>query len=388
MTSVGYSTEDRQWDVRINVQTDDYLVAITENIMMEAAAGKFKYVLIGGLEIGTKPLHSDYQIRHVHVAVIFNNRCSKSAIIKNWGIVEGNGYYMVPRNRNLPYSGWREHHIKDFSKVDKEKTIIYESGKLPDDPKQKLTTARSEEEKKRKVDEILIEMREMIKDGQEEQAFKKFPRNYVLYGSRLKAMIHQKADFFGTKGDPHIYLYGYPGTGKTQILKYVYPNMYKKDLSNRFFDLYDPTIHTHVMLEDLDYENVEKLGIQFLKTLCDEAGFPIDQKYKTPQLTRSTILVTSNFSIPEIIPEDIKGVEQTKAALFRRFWHIRIDCILRILGLKLIDKWERNKLKAEGNEEPGRVFMTWDYAQDIPAGLPIKKPEEYQEMLRNEYYKQ
>lgn len=32
---VPYTTEDRQWDIRINVQCDDYLQQLVENIMME-----------------------------------------------------------------------------------------------------------------------------------------------------------------------------------------------------------------------------------------------------------------------------------------------------------------------------------------------------------------
>ena len=79
--------------------------------------------------------------------------------------------------------------------------------------------------------------------------------------------------------------------------------MFKKNLYNKFFDLYDPRTHTHVMLEDLDHDAVQRLSIQFIKTICDEAGFVIDQKYKTPQLARTTVLVTSNFNIRSIIPE-------------------------------------------------------------------------------------
>lgn len=301
------------------------------------------------------------------------------------GIIEGNGYYLVPRNRELPYSGWRKHHVKEFSKVDKDKLVLFEGGSLPNDQKVQRIE-RSDEEKKRKVDEILIDMREMLKDGKDEEVFKKYPRNYVLYGSRLKAMVHQKANFFGDRRNPHIWLYGFPGTGKTAVMKMVYPELYKKDLQNRFFDLYDDTKHSHIMLEDLDHGNIEKLGIQFIKTLCDENGFPIDQKYKTPQLTRSTILVTSNYTIAEIIPVDDRGIEQTKAALYRRFWHCRIDNFLRILGIKLIDKFDIKRLKAQGNEDPSKLFMSWDYTTDMPDGLPLLMPETYQKILRDKFY--
>jgi len=383
--NISYQTMDRQWDIRLNVPTDDYLEIITENIMLMTTEKKLSYALIGGLEMGTKPNHSDYKCRHVHIALIFFNRKSKSSIIKMMGMITGHSYYMVPRNRDLPYSGWRDHHMKKFSKIDETKLKIFEYGELPKDIATKQVQ-RSDLEKKRKVDEILVDMRLMLEQDKDEEAFQKYPRNFLLYGARLKAMVKQKSNFFNERKDPHIYVFGFPGSGKTAIMKYVYPKMYKKDLSNRFFDLYDEKQHSHIMLEDLDHENVEKLGIQFLKTICDEAGFPIDQKYKTPQLTRSTILVTSNFNICEIIPEDSKGIEQTKAALLRRFYHVRIDNLLRLLGVKLIDKFDRKKLASEGNEDFSKLFMSWDYVIDMPTGLPIKTPEEYQEIIRTAYY--
>ena len=135
-TNVAYQHEDRQWDIRINVQDNEYLEKIVENVMLEHVAGKFKYILIGGMEIGTRPNQTDYQVRHVHCAVIFHNRASKASILKNWGIIEGNGYYMVPRDRELPYSGWRNHHTKEFSKINPtapDGLVILEYGELPKD---------------------------------------------------------------------------------------------------------------------------------------------------------------------------------------------------------------------------------------------------------------
>lgn len=384
-TSVSYTTQDRQWDARFNVPTDEYLQQIVTAIMLEQTAGKFKYILISGVEVGTRPYQTDYKVRHIHVAVVFHNRATKSSILKNWDIIEGNGYYLVPRNRDFPYSGWREHHIKEFSKVDKEKTIIFEAGELPHDCK---PVVKSTEEKKRKVDDILIDMRNMYAEGKDEEVFLKYPRNAILYGPRLKATVHQKKNFFNQSTDPHIWLHGYSGAGKTSIMSWLYPNYYKKDLSNRFFDLYDEKEHSHVMLEDLDHETVEKLGMQFLKTICDPQGFVIDQKYKTPQPTRTVVLVTSNFSIPEIIGPDTKGVEVVKSAMLRRFWHLRVDKFYHMLGIKMIDKYERSKLKASGNQDISKIFMSWDYLQDGPTGLPLKKIEDYQTIIRNEYYKQ
>jgi hypothetical protein len=384
LKTVPFTTEDRQWDARFNVQSDQDLTGLLNSIESENERGKFKYILVGGVEIGTRPYQDDYQIKHVHVAAIFHNRVSKRAILKNWNIKEGNGYYLVPRNRDLPYSGWRSHHIKEFSKIDKSKCVLFEMGTLPEDIKKPRIQA-SEEDKKRKIDDVLIELRDLIENNKEDEAFRKFPRNYLTYGEKIKAMVTQKRDFFKNNGNPNIWLHGYPGTGKTAILSYIYPTYYKKNLHNKFFDLYKPDQHSHIMLEDLDHEAVERLSINFIKTICDEAGFPIDQKYKTPQLARATVLVTSNFTIPEILP-DGEGREQNKGAILRRFWHINIMSMLRLLGLKLLPKFERQQLAKEGNNDPGKLFITWDYMTDTPLCTPLRSPEEYQTILKDHFY--
>lgn len=381
---VPFTTQDRQWDARFNVPTDTDLAELLSGIQSEWDLGKFRYILVGGLEIGTRPYQDDYQIRHVHVAAIFHNRVTKSSILKNWRVKQGNGYYLVPRNRDLPYSGWRSHHAKEFSKVDATKCVLLELGDLPSDEKTQRVTA-SEEEKKRKIDEVLIDMRSLIEKGEEKEAFTKYPRNYLIYGERLKAMITQKRDFFKTKGDPHIWLYGTPGTGKTAILSYVYPQYYKKNLHNKFFDLYDPAVHSHVMLEDLDHEAVERLSINFIKTVCDESGFAVDQKYKTPQLARTVVLVTSNFTISDIIQDGL-GIRENQEALLRRFWQVNIQNLLRLLQLKLLPKYERNKLAKEGNGNPGALFISWDYLTDGPTGMPLRDPEHYQAVIRDAFY--
>ena len=395
-TQVPYSHEDRQWDVRINVQTDEYLQDVLESIVLQNAAGKFKYILVGGLEIGTRPQHTDYQIRHIHVAAVFHNRASKASIIKNWAITEGNGYYLVPRNRDLPYAGWREHHTKAFSKVseDPKDHVLFEEGDLPKDEgqgvKRKGPVLRSEAEKKMKTDDVIIEIRKMLEEGKADEAFTRYPRNYMQYGEKLKAMIHQKKkSFFGKHTDPHLYLHGFPGTGKTSLLQFIYGNYYKKNLENRFWDLYDEEVHTHVMLEDLDSLVLDRLGIQFIKTICDEAGFAIDQKYKSPQLTRATILVTSNQTIEQLINQcdEVKLVENTKAALKRRFFELRVDQLQRLLGVKLIPEFDRKQLKKSGNEDPSKLYMSWNYLEDSPTGLPLKTPEEYRQMIKDAFYK-
>ena len=113
---VPFHTLDRQWDARFNTPTEEDVGRLVHAIEQEWKAGKFKYILIGGVEIGDQQWRDDYQVRHVHVAAIFNNRVSKASILKNWNVKQGLGYYLVPRNRALPYKGWREHHTKTKKK--------------------------------------------------------------------------------------------------------------------------------------------------------------------------------------------------------------------------------------------------------------------------------
>lgn len=392
ITFVSHSTEDRQWDARFNVQRDEDLEALVGAIKRHFESGVLRYVLVGGPEIGTRPFQDDYQIRHVHVAAIFINRISKRSILQHWNIKTGNGYYLVPRNRTLPVSGWRNHHIKEFSKVDTSVRSLLEMGTLPADQASagQSFVKRSEEEKKRKIDDILIDMRGMIEKNQEEEAWKKFPRTFLQYGEKIKAMVHQKKDHLKSNGDPHMWVYGPPGQGKSALLNYVYPTYYKKNLYNRFFDLFDPKMHSHVMLEDLDHDSIDKLSLNFVKTLCDECGFAVDQKYKTPQLARATILVTSNFTIPDVVQHSIEtnanGRGENTGALLRRFWHVHINELLRLLGLKILPAYEIKMLKKEGNMDPGKLFMQWDYATDTPVGLPIESPATYQKQLKNAFY--
>lgn len=382
-----YQTMDRQWDARFNVQTQEDLDLLLTQTKQLSEQGKFSYALVGGVEVGDRPFQSDYQVRHVHCAFVLPNRVSKSSLLKQLGVKTANGYYLVPRNRSLPIAGWIEHHKKPKTKINNDFTL-FEFGTPPMDTAGAIApiTKRSSDEKKRKLDEIIIEMKSMIEEGREKEAFTKFPRNYLTYGEKLKSMIAQKRDFFKSDGHPHIWITGTPGSGKSAILQILYPNYYNKDLNNRFWELYNPELHTHTLLQDLDYATVEKLGVQFLKTICDEAGFPIDQKYKSCQLVRTTVLVSSNFSLSDVLPEDMKGRNENLSALRRRFFEVNIRDFLRLLGLKLLSKYEIKGLKLRGNQDPRKLFMTWDYLRDIPTGEPIPQTAVLQQLVKDAYY--
>jgi len=386
-TFVPFHHVDREWDARFNVPTQEDLDVIVASVKAEVQAGRFKYVLVSGVEVGSRPFQDDYLIRHVHLALVYNNRVTKSSILKNLGVKQGNGYYLVPRKREFPYSGWKKHHTKTETKVDAASLCLYEYGILPTDRLAAVESApRSAEEKKRKLDDIIVEMRQLIEEGREEESFRKFPRNHLTYGEKIKAMVMQKRDFFKSKGDPHIWLFGNPGSGKSAILQVIYPEYYNKNVENRFFDRYLDGQHSHVLLQDVDHNVMDNLGVQFFKSVCDEAGYPIDAKYKTPQIARLTILISSNFTIEDVVAEEIKGRRENVTALQRRFWQVNIRDLLPILGVKLLSKYEITQLKKAGNLDPRKIFLAYDYLRDVPTGLPLATAEEYQKIIKDHFY--
>jgi hypothetical protein len=361
-----YLVKDRQWDARFNSE-DEESDALLVMFAKRQPEGRFRYLFIGGPEIGTNPKQDDFGIRHVHLCILLHNPVARSTILSMFGITKG--YYLVSRNRALPYSGWRNHHAKITTKVDPTKCDLLELGELPPDVKGNFTL-RSEEEKKRKIDDVLVDIRDMLKKQKtEDEIFEMYPRNWMQYGEKVKAMMVQRKDFFKANGDPHIWLCGRPGSGKSSLIHYVYPDAYSKCLYNRFFDLYDPTKNLHVIIEDLDHAAADTLGLNFIKTLADESGFTYDQKYKAAQPARTVCIVTSQFTPTNIIGglEKQQEVGSQRQALNRRFWVLQATEMQRILGIKLRTSYELRMLKQEGNMDSGKCYMAWNYVDDMPA---------------------
>lgn len=118
--------------------------------------------------------------------------------------------------------------------------------------------------------------------------------------------------------------------------------------------------------------------------ICDEVGFAIDQKYKSPQLARTTCLVTSNFTIKDLVRGE--GELVNIPAIERRFWQVNIYELLRLLQLKLVPKDVRATLKKEANSDLSKLFMDWNYVTDNPTGKPVKTPMEYEQIIRDYFF--
>ena len=123
----------REWDVRVNVDTNDELDLLMTNIRSKLHI--FSYVLVGGLEIGTNKNTSDYQHRHTHLIIILKDRKSGNSVVKNLDLSSFGQYYIKKRvgSEKLTYGGWYAHHTKDLTKIDPTEKIIFEFGTLPKD---------------------------------------------------------------------------------------------------------------------------------------------------------------------------------------------------------------------------------------------------------------
>ncbi|GMF47367.1 unnamed protein product [Phytophthora fragariaefolia] len=172
-------------------------------------------------------------------------------------------------------------------KDENQRHLLYDQGVPPTDTAgvELPTQKRSQEEKKRKMNDIIIETKELIEQGREKEVFTKFPKSFLTCGENLKALVTKKGLF---QDNPHIWNKGAPGSGKSDILQVGYPSYYNKDLNNSFFDLSQLDVHTHVLLQDLDHETVEKLGVSSSRRFATRQDSPSTRSTRHRNAVTST----------------------------------------------------------------------------------------------------
>lgn len=134
------------------------------------------------------------------------------------------------------------------------------------------------------------------------------PVVFVKYGRGLRDLALLLAKPYQHQSVRGIWIYGPPGTGKSHCARELSPSMYIKP-QNKWFDGYNG--EAVILLEDLD-TNV--LG-HYLKIWSDKYPCTGETKGGTTHLQHKLFVVTSNYSIEELWPEDNMVVE----ALNRRF---------------------------------------------------------------------
>lgn len=121
-----------------------------------------------------------------------------------------------------------------------------------------------------------------------------------------------------------MWLYGDPGIGKSHRIRELVPakELFYKQL-NKWWDGYDK--QKVVYVEDLGHDHAKWIG-GFLKVWADRYTFPGEYKGGTAIIRPELFIVTSNYSIEELFPDDIT----LQTAIKRRFQvhhpHNRLGC--------------------------------------------------------------
>lgn len=345
-----------QWDIRINVEDQEWVDLFKIQIEEYCDEGTVKYCHISGIEIGDVPGRSSFGQKHVHIALVLNNYTSKRSIVKKF-TTQNRGWYVEPRDKNKPITGWLAYHFKERTKYN-EIRCNFTFGVLP-----------VERMKRRAADELTPAEQLRKKQKQTDWARKKYLMQLYLWdeldeefpgfiyssmGQSMKREVMKQVNDEYTKpltGKLNNYIiWGGTGTGKSSSISLLYPNCYKKQKGSQYWDAYDKTNpdHSIVWIDEMSKETLKTFsgkvdgGFEFLKELADRYAVTVDEKYtKGYKIRPKQIIITMNEHPTTLLPD--RAIEINKSALYRKFniLHVSVSQILRyplsiIFSLKLI----------------------------------------------------
>ena len=201
-------------------------------------------------------------------AVVHSLRLSRALVGTRAG--EPRSYYISKRNPFASFTGWRNHHSKEKTKVCEE-YIALEFGEAPKEYGNQLIEKGSVG--KMKQDDMLREIMSLFAQGKKDQAFQEYPALTLRYHAQITAMVKTRnelpSEIDHTK---RLWIYGGPGTGKSAYVAWKYPKAFKKSLTKNeclYWNGLDLDWHTHVYLEDIGPEAFENIGMEQLKQWSD-----------------------------------------------------------------------------------------------------------------------
>lgn len=373
---INWSEQDRQWDIRVNLLPGAEIGSI-EDAREELEAllkiwktwDKIKYCFVGGIEVGDNPSQDDFERFHVHIALILHTPNTRRAVVHSLRLSralvgpragEPRSYYLSKRNPFASFTGWRNHHSKEKTKVGQD-YIACEFGEAPKEYGNQLI------EKggcgKMKQDDMLREIMQLFSQGKKDQAFQEYPALTLRYHGQITAMVKSRLEL-PTEIDhsKRMWIYGGPGTGKSAYVAWKFPRAFKKSLTKNevlYWNGLDVDWHTHVYLEDIGPEAFENLGMEQLKQWADPShGYTVSMKYGAPIYgVCLPLIVTSNYRPSQLLPDDLKYPTTELQALERRFEVVSIAQLLERENLKLRPKSELVALRKAKNADFGAVFQ-------------------------------
>lgn len=364
-----WSEQDRQWDIRINLAPGD---GSLENARTELqwfldkcrAWDKIKYIFVGGIEVGANPSQDDYQRFHVHAALILFTPNTRRSVVHNlclsiYSTKQQRNYYLAKRNPFASFTGWRNHHAKEATKVDEE-LVSLEWGEPPKEYNSQLL--KKGEPGKLKQDDMLREIMQLFAQGKKDLAFQEYPALTLRYHAQITSMVKTRLEPpVSIDHTPCLWIWGEPGTGKSAYVAWKYPRAFKKSLAKNevlYWNGIDLDFHTHVYIEDIGPEAFKNIGMEQLKQWADPShGYTISLKYGAPIMGVTLgLIVTSNYRPVDLPEEDMRYKRTEMEALTRRFEIIHINDLLKRDRLTLKSKEEIKELKKAKNADFSKVF--------------------------------
>lgn len=373
---INWSEQDRQWDIRVNLLPGSEIGKIEDaREELEALLAvwkkweKIKYCFVGGMEVGDNPSQDDFERFHVHVALILHTPNTRRAVVHSLRLSralvgtragEPRSYYCAKRNPFASFTGWRNHHSKEKTKVCEE-YISAEFGEAPREYGNQLIEKGSVG--KMKQDDMLREIMQLFSQGKKDQAFQEYPALTLRYHGQITAMVKSRNEL-PTEIDhsKRLWIYGGPGTGKSAFVAWKFPKAFKKSLTKNevlYWNGLDLDWHSHVYLEDIGPEAFENIGMEQLKQWADPShGYTVSMKYGAPIYgVTLPLIVTSNYRPSQLLPDDLKYPTTELQALERRFEVVSIAQLLERENLKLRPKSELVALRKAKNADFGAVFQ-------------------------------
>lgn len=333
MSVPSHLTSARTWTVRYNLSKecqDAWLESVGRVV------DRFAYILIGGPEIGLKK-----GIRHVHIVVQLLSSSSRKRVLQLLSIPSNEAYAYPKKDRNL-LTTYIRHHTKLDTKEDVNVTVLLE---YPTAKSALLSniTVKSNVAYKECLDYAYANDLDMIKDLH--------PGLWIRHHTAFTKFANQMQQQCVPKNHTHLWIYGKPGTGKTLAVQLLFPNHYRRDVFQTFWEGYlDQPV---CVLEDLGRKEIKYMGPTRIKTMCDTVGFTIDQKYGGGKTINPRIVVTSNHELVDLLsklPEGYEWDEVDMEAVTRRFRVISVQEFLEENNLRLKPHRDLIKLGEENSD--------------------------------------
>lgn len=332
-----------QWDIRINVPTEQDVQQLLRRVQKLWEKDNIIYVHVSGVEQSST---SDQ--RHVHIALILANRTSKTSIIRKYVPLTNHGFYVAPRDTRLSVEDWIAYHAKRYSKINPDEPFLFREGVVP-----RARRTFTPEERAQRYDDALTKRatawarkRELVAAQDWDTLDHEYPGFiWSTSGQNMKRELLKQAndEFNAPLQGPlnNFIIWGPSGSGKSSSISLLYPNCYKKQKGTQYWDAYDRTNpdHSIVWIDEMSRETLKCLtgkpdgGFEFLKELGDRYAVTVDEKYtKGYKIRPKSIIITMNEHPETLLPK--RGVEVNKRALYRKFKILHVMDWLKMNNLK------------------------------------------------------